>query len=73
VTGNQRPLALAQMSCRVGTFDSRAVQQQQVSVDSARLTLLRVQNEQLAQRANRYLALVGRFENASAVASAEAT
>ena len=39
------------------------VQQQQLSVYSARLMLLRVQGEQLAQRANLHLALGGSFEN----------
>jgi NodT family efflux transporter outer membrane factor (OMF) lipoprotein len=58
---NQRALVLAQTSYRVGQTDLRAVQQQQLSVYSARLTLLRVQSEQLAQRANLHLALGGSF------------
>jgi NodT family efflux transporter outer membrane factor (OMF) lipoprotein len=62
VTDNQRALTLAQMSYRVGKIDLRAVQQQQLSVYSVRLTLLRVQGEQLAQRANLHLALGGSFE-----------
>jgi len=62
VTDNQRALALAQASYRVGKTDLRAVQQQQLSVYSAQLTLLRVQSEQLAQRANLHLALGGSFE-----------
>src|SRR5213075_2842052 len=65
VAVNQRALALAQTSYRVGTIDLRAVQQQQLSVYSARLTLLRVQSEQLAQRANLHLALGGSFEQGS--------
>ncbi len=71
VTDNQRALALAQASYRVGRTDLRAVQQQQLSVYSARLTLLRVQSEQLAQRANLHLALGGSFESPKAVASTE--
>jgi multidrug efflux system outer membrane protein len=62
VTDNQRALELAQTSYRVGRIDLRVVQQQQLSVYSARLTLLRVQSEQLAQRANLHLALGGSFE-----------
>jgi len=61
VTDNQRALTLAQASYRVGKTDLRAVQQQQLSVYSAQLTLLRVQSEQLAQRANLHLALGGSF------------
>ena len=62
VADNQRALELAQTSYRVGKTDLRAVQQQQLSVHSVRLTLLRVQSEQLAQRANLHLALGGSFE-----------
>ena len=62
VTDNQRALALAETSYRIGRGDLRAVQQQQLSVYSTRLTLLRVQSEQLAQRANLHLALGGSFE-----------
>lgn len=59
---NQRALVLSQTSYRVGTNDLRAVQQQQLSVNSARLALLRVESEQLAQRVNLHLALGGSFE-----------
>jgi NodT family efflux transporter outer membrane factor (OMF) lipoprotein len=62
VTDNQRALELAQTSYRVGKSDLRAVQQQQLSVHAARLALLRVQSEQLAQRVNLHLALGGSFE-----------
>lgn len=58
---NERALALAQTSYRVGRGDLRAVQQQQLNVQAARLTLLRVQSEQLAQRVNLHLALGGSF------------
>jgi NodT family efflux transporter outer membrane factor (OMF) lipoprotein len=59
---NQRALELAQTNYRVGQGDQRAVQQQQLSVDSARLALLRVHSEQLTQRVNLHLALGGSFE-----------
>jgi NodT family efflux transporter outer membrane factor (OMF) lipoprotein len=62
VAFNERALALAQTSYRVGTTDLRAVQQQQLSVHASRLALLRVQSEQLAQRTNLYLAVGGSFE-----------
>ena len=62
VADNQRALELAQTSYRVGKTDLRAVQQQQLNVYAARLALLRVQSEQLAQRVNLHLALGGSFE-----------
>ena len=61
VSYNQRALELAQTSYRLGQNDLRAVQQQQLSVAAARQALLRVQSEQLAQRANLHLALGGSF------------
>lgn len=61
LTDSERALALAQTSYRVGRGDLRAVQQQQLGVHAARLTLLRVQSEQLAQRVNLHLALGGSF------------
>ena len=65
LTDNQRALELSRTSYRVGSDDLRAVQQQQLNVHSARLALLRVQSEQLAQRANLHLALGGSFEAAA--------
>jgi NodT family efflux transporter outer membrane factor (OMF) lipoprotein len=62
LTDYERALALAQTSYRVGRGDLRAVQQQQLNVHAAQLTLLRVQSEQLAQRVNLHLALGGSFE-----------
>jgi outer membrane protein, multidrug efflux system len=62
VADNRRALELAQTSYRVGNNDLRAVQQQQLSVYAARLTLLRVQSEELSQRVNLHLALGGGFE-----------
>jgi multidrug efflux system outer membrane protein len=71
VADNQRALELAQTSYRVGTSDLRAVQLQQLSVYSARLALLRVESEQLSQRANLHLALGGSFESPTAIAATE--
>ncbi len=69
---SERALALAETSYRVGRGDLRAVQQQQLSVHAARLALLRVQSEQLSQRANLHLALGGSFEQPPPPAEAEA-
>jgi NodT family efflux transporter outer membrane factor (OMF) lipoprotein len=66
VTENERALELAQTSYRVGKTDLRTVQQQQLSVFAARLNLLRVQSDQLAQRINLHLALGGSFETPQA-------
>jgi outer membrane protein TolC len=46
----------------VGKTDLRSVQQQHLNVYAARLSLLRVQSDQLAQRVNLHLALGGSFE-----------
>ena len=59
---NQRALALVQTSYRVGTTDLRSVQLQQLDLNSASLALLRVQSEQLAQRANLHLVIGGSFD-----------
>lgn len=66
---NQRALSLAKTSYRVGRGDLRAVQQQSLNVYAAQLALLRVQSEQLTQRANLHLVLGGSFEKVGAVAS----
>jgi NodT family efflux transporter outer membrane factor (OMF) lipoprotein len=71
VTENQRALEIAQAGYRVGRTDARGVQQQQLNVHVARLGVLRVQSEQLAQRANLHLALGGSFETPQVVAAAE--
>jgi outer membrane protein, multidrug efflux system len=62
VADNQRVLQLVQTSYRVGKGDLRAVQQQQIALQSAQLAALHVQSEQLTQRANLHLALGGSFE-----------
>jgi outer membrane protein TolC len=59
---HERVLELARTNYRVGSGGLDAVQQQQARVHSARLALLRVQSEQLAQRINLHLALGGSFE-----------
>jgi NodT family efflux transporter outer membrane factor (OMF) lipoprotein len=59
---SERVLVLAQTSYRVGRGDLRAVQQQQLNVQTARMALLRVQSEQRIQRVNLHLALGGSFE-----------
>ena len=58
---NLRALGMVQTSVRVGQADQRATGQQQLNVNAARLALLRVQSEQLAQRVNLHLALGGNF------------
>ena len=72
VADNQRALELVQTSYRTGKVDMRAVQQQLLDLQAARLSLLRVRSEELAQRVNLHLALGGNFETAGSVASAEA-
>jgi len=62
VADSEQALSLAQTSYRVGRADLRSVQQQQLNVYAARLALLRVQSEQLAQRVNLHLALGGSFQ-----------
>ena len=69
IADQQRALELAQTAYRVGKIDLRSVQQQQLNVYAARLAGLRVQSEQLSQRANLHLVLGGSFE----IASAEST
>jgi multidrug efflux system outer membrane protein len=61
VRDNERALELTTVQLRVGSTDQRAVEQRQLSLFSARTTLLRVQTERLAQRVNLHLALGGSF------------
>lgn len=62
IRDNERALELAQIQYRVGSADLRAVEQNQLTLYSARLALLRVQTERLAQRVNLHLALGGGFD-----------
>ena len=63
VRENARGLELAGVRYKVGSGDLRGVQQQQLSLYSAQVTLLRVQAERLVQRVNLHLALGGSFES----------
>lgn len=67
----ERGLEFEQAAFRVGRQDLRAVQQQQVQVQSARMALLRAQSEQLIQRVNLHLALGGSFAEPVTVAAAQ--
>jgi len=62
VVDSRRTLEIEQVAFRIGTVDLRTVQQQQLALFGARVTLLRVQSEQLMQRVNLYLALGVRYE-----------
>jgi multidrug efflux system outer membrane protein len=62
VRENTRGLDLSGVRFRVGSGDLRGVQQQQLSLYSAQVALLRVQAERLVQRVNLYLALGGGFD-----------
>jgi len=73
VADNQRNLELVQASYRIGKTDLRTVQQQQLNLFAARLSLLRVQSEQLSQRVNLHLALGGSFESAASAGPTVAT
>ena len=61
VADSERALRLAETRYRVGAGDLRSVQQQQLSWNSARVNLLRVQSERRIQRVNLHLALGGDF------------
>jgi NodT family efflux transporter outer membrane factor (OMF) lipoprotein len=58
----QRALNLTETSLRVGRSDRRALEQQRLSTADARIALLAIQAEELAQRINLHLALGGSFE-----------
>jgi len=62
VRENERALELSNIKYRVGTIDLSGVQQQQIAVYNARISLLRMQSERLVQRVNLHLALGGSFE-----------
>jgi NodT family efflux transporter outer membrane factor (OMF) lipoprotein len=68
VLDSARALELAQIQYRVGMVDLRVVEQNQLALYSARLALLRVQTERLAQRVNLHLALGGGFGSSPWVA-----
>jgi len=62
VRDNERALELALIQYRVGFVDQRVVETRQLALYSARVSRLRVQTEQLAQRVNLHLALGGGFD-----------
>ncbi len=62
ITDNARALELVRIQFRVGSADQRAVEQRQLALYNARMSLLRVQTERRAQRVNLYLALGGGFD-----------
>jgi len=62
VRDNERSLELTLIQYRVGSIDLSAVEARQLALYSARVSRLRVQSEQLAQRVNLHLALGGAFD-----------
>ncbi|MCC7326192.1 MAG: TolC family protein [Burkholderiales bacterium] len=62
IRDSERALELARIQYRVGTINLATVEQRQIALYSARVGLLRVQTERLAQRVNLYLALGGSFD-----------
>lgn len=71
VAEQTRALDLTQTRFRVGRADRRAVEQQQLTVHSARVALLNVRSDELAQRVNLHLALGGSFEEPERQAEAQ--
>ena len=68
-----RTLDFTQSNYKVGRQDLRAVEQQQLGLYDARIQLLRVRADQLAQRINLHLALGGSFSPPAQAAVAERT
>jgi outer membrane protein TolC len=65
----QRALQLTQTALRVGRADRRGLEQQRLATANARIALLAVRAEQLAQRVSLHLALGGSFEAAPPLAA----
>jgi multidrug efflux system outer membrane protein len=61
VNEQTRALELTETSFRVGRADRRAVEQQRISVQNARMALHNVRTDELAGRVNLHLALGGSF------------
>jgi outer membrane protein TolC len=57
VSDRQRAVDLAMVQNTIGSSDMRSVLKAQLSLESARLSLLQVQGERLTQRVNLHLAL----------------
>ena len=62
VTEHARALELTQTRFRIGRADRRAVEQQRLSLQTARIALLNVRSDELVERVNLHLALGGSFE-----------
>ncbi len=62
VTEQARALELTQTRFRIGRADRRAVEQQRLSLQTARIALLNVRSDELVERVNLHLALGGSFE-----------
>jgi NodT family efflux transporter outer membrane factor (OMF) lipoprotein len=58
-----RALELTQTRFRIGRADRRAVEQQRLNLQAARMALLNVRTEELVERVNLHLALGGSFES----------
>lgn len=56
-----RVLAFTETKLRIGRADRRAVEQQRLNVQEARLALLNLRSDELAERVNLHLVLGGRF------------
>lgn len=65
VSEQTRALELTETSFRIGLADRRAVEQQRISVQNARMALYNVRTDELAGRVNLHLALGGSFAPAS--------
>jgi len=61
LAGHERALELLNIDYSVGKIDLRALLQQSLLTDAARISRLRVRSEQLLQRINLHLALGGGF------------
>jgi len=57
-----RALELTETRFRIGRADRRAVEQQRLTLHSARIALLNVRSDELVERVNLHLALGGSFE-----------
>ncbi len=62
IVDSTRSLELVRIQYRIGSVDLRTVEQSQIALFNARMSLLRVQTERRAQRVNLYLALGGGFD-----------
>ncbi len=66
IADNERAVELSEVRYRVGSGDLRAINQQQLSLYSARSAQIRVEAERRAQRVNLHLALGGGFDATAA-------